>query len=67
MLDVKDNGKGITHSDIKDSRSLGLLGMRERAQLLGGDLSIAGTPGHGTLVTVTIPLVIGATASGLVE
>jgi PAS domain S-box-containing protein len=67
VLEIKDNGKGITDSDVADSRSLGLLGMRERAQLLGGDLSISGTPGHGTLVTVTIPLVIGAAASGLVE
>jgi len=67
VLEVKDNGKGITHNDIEDSRSLGLLGMRERAQLLGGDLSIAGTLGHGTLVTVTIPLLMRATASGLVE
>lgn len=56
VLEVKDNGKGIKASDITASRSLGLLGMRERAQLLGGDLMIAGATGAGTLVTVSIPL-----------
>ena len=36
--------------------SLGLLGMQERAQLLGGEVSILGAPGRGTTVSVSIPM-----------
>jgi signal transduction histidine kinase len=38
------------------ARSLGLLGMRERALLVGGEVKIQGVPGRGTSVVVTIPL-----------
>jgi len=55
-LEIKDNGKGISQAEISGRRSLGLLGMRERAQLLGGDLKISGTPNEGTTVTARIPL-----------
>jgi PAS domain S-box-containing protein len=55
ILEVRDNGRGITESEISNPRSLGLLGMRERALLLGGNVEISGTPGKGTAVTVQIP------------
>lgn len=55
-LDVKDNGQGITPDQIASIRSIGLLGMHERAALLGGKVQIRGVPGHGTHVTLTIPL-----------
>ncbi|HZM85637.1 MAG TPA: PAS domain S-box protein [Blastocatellia bacterium] len=55
-LEIKDNGKGISEADISGRGSLGLLGMRERAQLLGGELKISGAPGEGTTVIVRIPL-----------
>jgi PAS domain S-box-containing protein len=55
-LEIKDNGKGISQAEISGRRSLGLLGMRERAQLLGGELKISGTPNEGTTVTARIPL-----------
>jgi signal transduction histidine kinase len=55
-LEITDNGKGISPADISGNRSLGLLGMRERANLLGGELQISGAPGAGTTVTVRIPL-----------
>jgi PAS domain S-box-containing protein len=55
VLLVGDNGRGITEQNINDRKSLGLLGMRERARLLGGDVTIVGRPGEGTVVTVTIP------------
>jgi signal transduction histidine kinase len=55
VLEIKDNGRGISEDRIADGRSLGLLGMRERARSLGGDLSIRGGLGLGTLVTLTIP------------
>jgi signal transduction histidine kinase len=40
ILEVKDNGRGISREEIDDPMSLGLLGMRERAALLGGDFRI---------------------------
>src|SRR5256714_2873150 len=41
ILEVKDNGRGISKGDISNTRSMGLLNMRERAGLLGGDFKIA--------------------------
>jgi signal transduction histidine kinase len=55
ILDVHDNGKGITEEERSAGRSLGILGMRERVLLLGGELAISGAPGTGTAVTVRIP------------
>jgi signal transduction histidine kinase len=56
VLTVRDNGRGILPGEIKDRRSIGLLGMEERAALLGGEFEITGEPGRGTTVTVKIPL-----------
>lgn len=56
LLKVKDNGKGISKSKISDPRSLGLIGMRERALRWGGEVKIKGSQGKGTTVTVRIPL-----------
>ena len=55
-LEVKDNGRGITKSQRMNSRSLGLLGMKERALLVGGDVRITGKEGQGTTVLVRVPL-----------
>jgi len=55
-LEVVDNGVGIAESDLNGKKSLGLLGMNERALLFGGEVRITGTPGHGTRVSVSIPL-----------
>src|SRR3954453_7891541 len=54
-LVVVDNGIGIPDAKLTAKKSLGLLGMQERALLFGGDVSLNGTPGHGTRVSVTIP------------
>jgi len=56
ILEVKDNGRGITEEEVYGSNSLGILGMRERTLLLGGELQISGVAGKGTTVTVRIPL-----------
>jgi signal transduction histidine kinase len=56
VLEVQDNGRGITPSEIASTKSIGVLGMRERAALLGGDVTISGAPKKGTRVTVRIPL-----------
>jgi PAS domain S-box-containing protein len=53
-LEVRDNGRGIAKEQLSDG-GLGILGMRERAILLGGDFTIEGAPGKGTLVRVRIP------------
>lgn len=56
LLEVRDNGRGITEAEIANSKSLGLLGIRERALLWGGSVQIRGTPAKGTEVRVKIPL-----------
>jgi signal transduction histidine kinase len=54
-LEIQDNGKGITHEQIKDFKSLGIHGMKERAMVFGGEVYIEGIPGKGTIVKVEIP------------
>jgi signal transduction histidine kinase len=56
ILEVRDNGRGITSAEIANAQSLGLLGMRERVHLLAGQLSISGAPGQGTTVLIKVPL-----------
>jgi PAS domain S-box-containing protein len=58
FLTVEDNGKGITEKEQSDAHSLGLLGMRERAHLIGAKIDITGMEGKGTLVSVRIPMSI---------
>jgi len=55
-LIVSDNGRGITSAEILDPASLGLLGMRERAGMLGGQFTIEPRTGKGTTATAQIPL-----------
>jgi signal transduction histidine kinase len=55
MLNVRDNGVGMSAEPGKMEQSLGLIGMRERARALGGDVRITSRPGHGTLVAMTLP------------
>ena len=56
MLEVQDNGKGVTARDLSGVKSLGLLGMRERAMMLDGEVTIVGRRGKGTTVGLRIPL-----------
>ncbi len=56
ILQVRDNGKGFDPEQAKTRRSLGLVGMQERALLLGGEVKVAGIPGAGTSLTLRIPL-----------
>jgi signal transduction histidine kinase len=53
---VHDNGIGISTDDIKAGRTLGILGMKERALIIGGNLYIDGEQGKGTTIKVEIPL-----------
>ena len=55
-MEVRDDGRGITEKEIRDPKSIGLTGMRERAFALGGTLTITGTRGEGTTITLSVPL-----------
>lgn len=55
-LRIRDNGRGITDAEATDPRAIGLLGMRERAALVGASFHIAGRRGKGTAVTVRVPV-----------
>jgi PAS domain S-box-containing protein len=54
-LRIRDNGRGITDTDMTHPGSLGLLGMRERAAIIGGAFTISGRPAKGTAITVRVP------------
>jgi PAS domain S-box-containing protein len=57
LLVVEDDGIGFSESDLSNTLgSLGLLGMKERAQFCGGDVQISSSPGKGTTVTVRVPV-----------
>ena len=56
ILEVQDNGKGISENQISHSKSLGLIGIRERALLWNGQVKISGIKGRGTTVAVKFPL-----------
>jgi signal transduction histidine kinase len=66
-MELDDNGRGILESETRQAHSFGLVGMKERAAMLGGEFQISGQPGHGTRVNVRLPLRPGGAAqqSGL--
>jgi signal transduction histidine kinase len=57
-LRIEDNGRGFEEPDVFSSLGghFGLIGMRERAERLGGELRLESRPGVGTEVEVTVPL-----------
>jgi PAS domain S-box-containing protein len=55
FLRVEDNGLGIRPDAVADSRSLGLLGMQERASVLGGEMGIEPITPRGSRVTLRLP------------
>jgi PAS domain S-box-containing protein len=56
LLWVRDDGNGFNPEEIKASKSLGLIGMQERALLLNGELKVQSAPGAGTTLVLRIPL-----------
>lgn len=56
QLTIRDNGRGMNMQKITIGRSLGLLGMTERAAALGGEVEILSQPGRGTTVTARVPI-----------
>jgi len=59
-MTVRDNGRGITRTDLLKADSFGLRGMLERARNLGGEIRFDGDPGRGTTIVATLPLEIAA-------
>jgi signal transduction histidine kinase len=57
---VHDNGRGFVPEEAKAKKSLGLVGMQERALLLKGEVTIEGVPGSGTTLILRIPLLPSA-------
>ena len=55
VLQVEDNGRGIHPEAVADSRSVGLLGMQERASVLGGELGIEPITPSGSRITLRLP------------
>lgn len=60
ILTISDNGRGITEDEKTGSRSLGILGMQERAHLIGAAIIISGTAAKGTVITLRVPLAADA-------
>jgi signal transduction histidine kinase len=56
VFQIIDNGTGFDPELAKSGKSLGLIGMQERALLLGGELKTEGASGNGTTVTLVLPL-----------
>jgi len=55
-LHITDNGKGILSTDKQKSKSLGIVGMKERALFLGGHLDVTGVQDGGTVVALEVPM-----------
>jgi len=55
-VDVSDDGPGFDPSEVSDGATLGLAGMRERVELLGGTFTVTSRHGDGTVVEATLPL-----------
>jgi PAS domain S-box-containing protein len=56
LLEVADDGAGVADASLQRPGSFGLMGMRERSRMLGGEFSIGPRPGGGTRVVVRLPL-----------
>jgi signal transduction histidine kinase len=55
VLTVRDNGRGFEAGGARKPGSFGLVGLRERAYLLGGEVTVRSAPGEGTTVEFTLP------------
>jgi signal transduction histidine kinase len=64
LLEIRDDGRGITTDEVSSPASLGLMGIRERAAIVGGSADFEGVEGRGTIVSVRIPVGarVGATS-----
>jgi len=58
LLKIEDDGNGFLPDMIGRKKTLGLLGMKERTVMMGGDFEIISQPGKGTTLSVTVPMTI---------
>ncbi len=58
IISIKDNGIGITQPRLSNPGSFGIIGMKERAQQLGGELEVSGSPSGGSIISLRIPLIV---------
>lgn len=56
FFSVADNGKGFNPEEVKEGKTLGLMGIKERTLLIDGAYDITTRPGEGTKVLITVPL-----------
>jgi PAS domain S-box-containing protein len=56
LVEIEDDGRGVTAGDLAKASSLGLKGMRERVAYYGGSLEVARAPRGGTRLRVRMPL-----------
>jgi signal transduction histidine kinase len=56
-VEIEDDGKGVSSTELRKPESIGVLGMQERTRALGGQFVLNSEPGTGTKVTVRLPLV----------
>lgn len=56
VLKISDNGIGITNDKLSSKKSFGLIGMRERANTLGGTFGISSETGKGTQISLCFPI-----------
>lgn len=57
ILTIVDDGIGMDLQELKNTKTMGIVGMRERAVMMGGIFSVESSPGKGTIITVTVPLI----------
>jgi signal transduction histidine kinase len=56
QLTVNDQGVGFDQQNVVNRHGLGLISMRERLQLVGGEFSVQSEPGRGTTISARVPL-----------
>jgi signal transduction histidine kinase len=58
LVEVSDNGPGFDHHAAAGKGRLGLVGMRERVEVLGGAFDVVSKPDQGTVIRVNLPLIV---------
>jgi signal transduction histidine kinase len=56
MVTTTDNGVGLGNAQLRSGKSLGILGIKERARTLGGEADIYSPGGGGTIVEIKVPV-----------
>jgi signal transduction histidine kinase len=67
IVQVKDNGRGLTRTEIESNHSLGLRNMQEEASLIGAQVTFHGIEKRGTIVTIRLPLPVTSAIPALQE